>query len=65
MLIVERQLVRLGVRHVSVREPDAPYNGELTAIGLCPLADRSTVKPLLSRLRLFGKKEKEAHAAAV
>lgn len=55
--LLERQLQRAGVQHVSIREPDAPWNGALTAIGLMPIADRSTVKPLLTRLPLLGKKE--------
>jgi peptidyl-tRNA hydrolase len=63
LLVIERALQRAGIRHVSVREPDPPYHGQLTAIGLCPVVDRSKVKPILSRLALLGRRER--HAAAV
>lgn len=39
---LEQRLLKAGVQHVAVREPDAPYNGELMAIGLVP-ADRELV----------------------
>lgn len=58
--LIDRQLQKLGIPHVAIREPDAPYNGALTAIGLVPLLDRSVVKPLLSRLPLLGRKDKAA-----
>jgi peptidyl-tRNA hydrolase len=65
LLLVERQLQKLGIAHVSIREPDAPYNGELTAIGLMPLADRSKVKPILSRLSLLGKERPKIQLGAM
>jgi peptidyl-tRNA hydrolase len=33
---VEKKLLLFGIRHVAVREPDAPWNGQLMAIGLYP-----------------------------
>lgn len=56
LVALERQLQRAGVCHVSIREPDPPWDGALTAIGLVPLTDRSVVKPILSKLPLLGKK---------
>lgn len=53
-MVIERQLQKIGIPHLAIREPDAPYNGALTAIGLVPVADRSRVKPVLAKLDLFG-----------
>ena len=55
LLDVAQQLVQAGVAHVAVREPDPPYHGALTAIGLAPVADRRVVKRVLSRLKLYEK----------
>jgi len=54
LAVLERKLQRAGIPHVAIREPDAPYNGALTAIGLVPVEDRSTVKRFLSSLPLLG-----------
>ncbi|HEY2589036.1 MAG TPA: peptidyl-tRNA hydrolase [Tepidisphaeraceae bacterium] len=55
LAVVARQLETRGIPHVAVHEPDAPYRGALTAIGLAPVRDRALVKPILSKLSLFGK----------
>ncbi len=47
------------IPHIYIHEPDAPYFGQLTAIGLAPTTDRSRVKRVLSSLPLYGKKESE------
>jgi peptidyl-tRNA hydrolase len=65
LMVIERQLQKLGVRHVAIREPDPPYNGSLTAIGLMPLRDRSVVKSILSKLQLFGRESTEKKIAVV
>lgn len=52
---LERKLVRLEIPHRAIREPDAPYNNELMAIGIVPVDDRELVKPVTSGLRLLGK----------
>lgn len=36
LLRLERRLLRGGVSHVAIREPDEPYHGALTAIGIPP-----------------------------
>lgn len=46
------RLVTLGVRHVLIREPDAPWCGEAMALGLAPV-DRETVRVVLKHLRLY------------
>lgn len=48
-----RRLALAGIAHVVIDEPDPPYLGQLTAIGLVPTADRALVKPLLSSLPLL------------
>jgi hypothetical protein len=62
LLGVAQQLQRAGIAHVAIREPDPPYNGVFTAIGVAPVADRKPLKRILSRLPLLGK---EPNAAAV
>jgi len=36
MLALETKLKRVGVKFVSIREDDFPYNGQLMAIGVVP-----------------------------
>lgn len=60
LYLLQRQLARAGVPHVAVTEPDTPWDGALTAIGIVPLADRSIVKPILSKLPLLGATKKVA-----
>jgi len=50
---VHRKLLERGLEHVPIHEPDPPYYGQLTAIGIPPLRDRKRIKPVLSRLRLL------------
>lgn len=44
LLTLERQLTEVGVRHVAVREPDAPWDNALMAIGLVP-GEKSDLYP--------------------
>jgi peptidyl-tRNA hydrolase len=55
LLDTERRLQKAGVPHVSIREPDAPWNGQLTVIGLVPTTDRTVIRKLTSSLPLYGK----------
>ncbi len=59
----QARLERAGVPHVPIHEPDAPWNGQLTAIGLVPVADRAPLRPLLSSLPLLGKERACASCA--
>lgn len=36
LLKLEKQLIEKGVPHIAIREPMAPWNGQLMAIGLVP-----------------------------
>lgn len=49
LLRLERRLIRGGVPHVAIREPDEPYNGALTAIGIPP-GPREPVAKYLHKL---------------
>lgn len=52
---LERRLALEGIAHVAIREPDAPWCGALTAIGLAPITDRRPIRRLTSSLPLLGK----------
>ena len=49
LLKLERRLLRAGVPHVSIREPDPPYAGQLMALGLEPTG-RDAVRRHLKKL---------------
>ena len=51
LLAVEAKLRAAGVPHRSIREVDAPYQGQLMALGIHPLAGQE-VRRLLSSLPL-------------
>jgi hypothetical protein len=50
---LEEKLRRLCIPHAAIREPDAPWNGALMAIGIEPVVDRNTVKKVTSSLKLL------------
>jgi len=47
------ELERSGVGITRVREPDAPWNGQLTAIGCELVNDRTAVRKVVSQLPLL------------
>jgi peptidyl-tRNA hydrolase len=51
LLELEQKLITRNIPHCAIREPDAPWNGQLMAIGLWP-ADRKTVKRVVSNYPL-------------
>lgn len=53
--VLRLRLEAAGVEHKAIYEPDPPWLGALTAIGLKPVADRARLRPILSSLPLFGK----------
>lgn len=55
---LERQLSKEGIAHVAIREPDPPWDGALTAIGVAPVTDRRPVRRLTSSLPLLGQRGK-------
>lgn len=42
-----------GIEHTQVREPDAPWCGQLTSIGCSLVVDRSVVRKVVSSLPLL------------
>ncbi len=58
LLAIERRLGQAGIAHVAIREPDAPWSGALTAIGVVPVQDRVPARRVLSSLPLLGKEAK-------
>jgi hypothetical protein len=50
---IERELCSRGIDHRAVREPDSPWEGALMAIGIQPVSDRSTLKPVTGGLPLL------------
>lgn len=56
LLKLEAELQELDVPHAAIREPDAPYLGALTAIGIAPLAPHQLTggaRRILRRLPLL------------
>jgi hypothetical protein len=53
LAVVARKLAIAGIPHVVIHEPDEPYCGAMTAIGVVPLKDRSAIKKIVSSLPLL------------
>jgi len=51
LTLLEHRLLELDIPHRAVREPD--LDDELTAIGICPVTDRRTLKKVTSGLPLL------------
>lgn len=52
LLALERRLISQNIPHAAIREPDAPWDGQLMAIGIAP-CDRSIVRKEVSQLPLI------------
>jgi peptidyl-tRNA hydrolase len=52
LLLIEAKLSKAGIEFASIREPDAPYFGQITAIGIKP-QPREKIRKLLSNLPLY------------
>ena len=52
LLDLERKLQDLGIEHVAIREPDAPYNNQLMAIGVKPQVRGKTLRRAMGRFAL-------------
>jgi hypothetical protein len=50
---IEAKLRRLSIPHHAIREPDAPWNGALMAIGIEPVTDRQPLKKVTKNLKLI------------
>lgn len=56
MHALEKKLVEARVAHVAIHEPDEPWRGALTAIGLAPVSDRASLRDHLHSLPLYGRR---------
>jgi hypothetical protein len=50
---IEAKLRRSSIPHRAIREPDAPWNGALMAIGIHPVEDREPLRKVTSGLPLI------------
>lgn len=53
LLKLENHLLENSIPHRAIREPDAPFNGAITAIGLIPSRKTDKIKKALSQLPLM------------
>lgn len=53
LLELEARLRFAGIPHAAIREPDAPYNGALMAIGCSPLPRTPKLKKIMSVFQLL------------
>jgi hypothetical protein len=54
LLLWEERLREAGLPFLTIREPDAPYLGAATAIGLKPMPRTDNLRRLLGKLPLYG-----------
>jgi hypothetical protein len=52
LVAVKDRLARAGIAHVVIREPDAPWNGALMAVGVAP-GRKEVLRKFLSSLPLL------------
>ena len=52
LLDLEAKLKHLGIQFVAIREPDAPYNNQLMAIGIQPQVRGKILRKALARFAL-------------
>lgn len=50
---LERRLIKFGVPHHAIREPDSPWCGALMAIGVVPMAPNKNLRKATGHLRLL------------
>lgn len=53
LLELELKLINEGIEHRAIREPDEPFNNQITAIGLVPTVKTPQIKKVLSSLPLL------------
>jgi peptidyl-tRNA hydrolase len=59
LLAISERLTARGVEHALIREPDAPWNGQATAIGIPP-TPRNCMRPHISDLPLLRERREAA-----
>lgn len=52
LLCIEEELKLHNIKHKSIREPWAPWNGQLMSIGLSPVRNREAISKVLGKLPL-------------
>lgn len=50
---LHEQLTAAGIDHVIIHEPDPPYDGAATAVGIAPVADRGALKPFVGHFKVL------------
>lgn len=53
LLEISHKLNTRGIQHKLIREPEAPWDNQATAIGIQPVEDREEVRRILSNLPLL------------
>ncbi len=53
---VHQRLMLAGIACKAIFEPDPPWLGQMTAVGVCPTRERAKVRRVLSSLPLFGQR---------
>lgn len=52
LVLLAERLREAGIHHVLIREPDPPYNGAATAVGIEP-QDRERIRPFVAHFKVF------------
>lgn len=60
LIALRARLTLASVEHVIITEPDPPWYGAATAIGIAPVADRATLRAILGGLPLLGTRARGA-----
>lgn len=50
---ISKQLSAKAIKHILIQEIDPPYDGQATAIGVSPIAERNEIRKVLSKLALL------------
>lgn len=50
---LHEQLTAAGIHHTIIHEPDPPYSGSATAVGIAPILDRAILKPFVGHFKVL------------
>jgi hypothetical protein len=53
LVALSAALAEAAIHHALIREPDPPYNGAATAVGIAPSVDRERIKPFVSHFKVL------------
>lgn len=65
MRSIAQGFTEAGIAFHPIVESDAPWSGQLVAIGVVPVQDRSQIKKIVSRLPLYGKQKEPLGVVSV